>query len=93
MVVVELRKPSPNWTSADLADLAQLCADGGADAVVVPTDAADTSTGLGDLLAVCRRVKIPVIRRDWILHPIQVQALRPPPCIGTSHKAVISIPA
>ena len=72
VVAIELRKLSPAWASDDLADLAELCENGGADALVIPTDAEDTSTGLADLLAVCRRVRIPVARRDWILHPIQV---------------------
>jgi len=54
---------------------AKRCVAAGGDAIAVPTDALDTATGLGDLLAVCRAVQCPVVRRDWILHPLQVASL------------------
>ena len=72
ILVIELGKANPSQTSADLAELAKMYEANGADALAVPTDSYDTSTGLADLLAVCRAVKCPVIRRDWILHPLQV---------------------
>lgn len=78
MLLIELGKASPSQTSSDLAELAKMYEAGGADALAVPTDLYDTSTGLADLLAVCRAVKCPVIRRDWILHPLQVVARKPP---------------
>ncbi len=74
VLVVELGRTNPSQTSTELAELAKLYESGGADALAVPTDSYDTSTGLADLLAVCRAVKCPVIRRDWILHPLQVEA-------------------
>lgn len=72
VLVVELGRERPSQSSADLAKFAKQFEAAGVDAIAVPTDAADTPTGLADLLAVCRAVKIPVIRRDWILHPLQV---------------------
>lgn len=72
MLAFELGKTLPQHSSSDLAELAKDYEAAGADSLVVPTDAYDTSTGLADLLAVCRAVRCPVVRRDWILHPLQV---------------------
>ena len=36
------------------------------------TDSEETPSGTGDLFAVCQAVKVPVMRRDWILHPLQI---------------------
>ena len=47
-------------------------ADWGADAVAVLTDLEHTSTGYADLVAACRATRIPVLQRDWMLHPMQV---------------------
>eukprot|EP00898_Chlorokybus_atmophyticus_P006051 jgi/Chlat1/6447/Chrsp45S05955 len=56
--------------------VAQRCADylrWGADAIVLCTDEESTADGMKDLRAVCRAARgKPVIRRDWMLHPIQV---------------------
>lgn len=79
VVVVELRKATPATSPEQLAQLARELEAAGADALAVPTDALDTSTGLADLLSVCRAVKCPVVRRDWILHPIQASSK--PPCL------------
>ena len=72
VLVFEVAKSSPQQSSSDIAELAKDYEAAGADALVVPTDAYDTSTGLADLLAVCRAVRCPVVRKDWILHPLQV---------------------
>lgn len=58
-------------TSQDVAGLAQLYKEGGADAIAVLTDG--SPNGLGDLFATCRAVQsMPVLHRDWFLHPLQV---------------------
>ena len=38
------------------------------------TDAEHTSTGYADLVAACRATRIPVLQRDWMLHPMQARA-------------------
>lgn len=43
----------------------------GADALVVRTDSEDTPEGLKDLFTVCQAVRVPVLRRDWMIHPLQ----------------------
>jgi indole-3-glycerol phosphate synthase len=47
-------------------------AEWGADALMVLTDLEHTSGGYADLVAACRAASIPVLQRDWMLHPIQV---------------------
>lgn len=37
------------------------------------TDAEDTPSGYADLVAVCRAVTVPVLARDWQLHPLQAR--------------------
>ena len=66
---------SVSFHVSDVLQWAKRCKAAGADAIAVPTDALDTETGLRDLLAVCRAVRCPVVRRDWILHPLQVAFL------------------
>ena len=36
------------------------------------TDLDYTSTGYADMVAACRATKVPVLQRDWFLHPLQV---------------------
>lgn len=43
----------------------------GADALAVLTDLDYTSTGYADMVAACRATKVPVLQRDWFLHPLQ----------------------
>lgn len=58
-------------TSSDVAGLAEQYRAWGADAVAVITD--NSPSGLGDLFATCRALQsIPVLQRDWFLHPLQV---------------------
>ncbi len=49
-------------------------AEWGADALAVLTDLEHTSSGYADLVAACRAVRIPVLQRDWMLHPMQASA-------------------
>ena len=49
-------------------------AEAGADALAVLTDLEHTSSGYADLVAACRAVRIPVLQRDWMLHPMQASA-------------------
>ena len=44
----------------------------GADALAVLTDLEATSSGYADLVAACRAAQVPVLQRDWVLHPLQV---------------------
>lgn len=39
------------------------------------TDAEDTPSGYADLVAVCRATTVPVLARDWQLHPLQARVL------------------
>ena len=72
VLIFEIWRPSPASSSAELAEVASTFASCGVDALAVGTDAEDSSNGLADLFAVCRAVKVPVLMRDWILHPLQV---------------------
>ncbi|CAG9460059.1 unnamed protein product [Pedinophyceae sp. YPF-701] len=78
-LIVEVRRTGP--TPEDVATAVRDMATAGADAVAVPTDLEDTPDGLADLEAACvaaREVeprlgrKVPVLMKDWILHPYQL---------------------
>jgi len=71
-IVMEIGRRRPNTTSAELAELAKMYEGLGVDAIAVRTDAEDSPQGLLDLLEVRRAVKIPVLRKELMLHPIQV---------------------
>ena len=73
VMVAEVCRPSPSATSADVAALAVQYVQWGADAVAVCTDLEETPSGLSDLFAVCRAVRVPVLQTDWFLHPLQVR--------------------
>jgi hypothetical protein len=72
VLVYELVRPSPSSTSADLAALAKKYVSLGADALCVRVDSEDTPEGLKDLFVVSQAVKVPVIARDYIIHPLQI---------------------
>eukprot|EP00198_Chlamydomonas_reinhardtii_P004433 XP_001693769.1 indole-3-glycerol-phosphate synthase [Chlamydomonas reinhardtii] len=74
VLVYEVARPTPETTSAELAELAKAYVQvGGASALVVRTDSADTPSGLRDLFSVQQAVpKVPVLARDWLIHPLQV---------------------
>lgn len=48
----------------------------GVDAIAVRTDEEISPDGVADLVAVCNSLHVPVIRTDWILHPLQVAETR-----------------
>ena len=64
------RSPAHPLTRSPAHPLTQV---GGASALVVRTDSADTPSGLRDLFSVQQAVpKVPVLARDWLIHPLQV---------------------
>lgn len=72
-IVVEISRPSPSSTPAQLAALARRAVSAGADAIVVRVDSEDTPEGSKDLWAVTQAVpKVPVLARDWYIHPLQI---------------------
>jgi indole-3-glycerol phosphate synthase len=72
VLVFELVRPSPAATSAEMQQLAKRFVALGADALAIPMDAEDTPSGAVDLWTVCQAVKVPVMAKDWIIHPLQV---------------------
>ncbi len=44
----------------------------GADALVVRIDTEDTPEGNKDIFAVTQAVRVPVLTRDWYIHPLQI---------------------
>lgn len=73
VLLFELARPHPEATPAELAALAQEYVRAGAAGLVVRTDSADTPAGLRDLWSVTHAVKVPVLARDWLLHPLQAR--------------------
>lgn len=71
-LVLELARPSPSAPPSRLAEVAERYVSCGAHALALCTDSEDTPEGLKDLFAVCRAVSAPVLRSDWIVHPLQV---------------------
>lgn len=71
-LIVEVFRATPESSSADVAALAKAAEQAGADALCVRVDSDDTPQGLADLFAVMRAVKIPVVSRDWYIHPLQL---------------------
>jgi len=74
-LIVEIARSSPEETPTALAQRAANLVAHGADGIAVCTDLAYTPDGLSDLMAVCERLAgqdVPVIRLDWVLHPIQL---------------------
>jgi len=76
VLAFEVCRASPSTTPAELAALAKTYEAAGADVIVVPTDSYDTPEGLKDLFAVCQAVRVPVMRRDWMIHPLQARGAR-----------------
>lgn len=71
-MIAEVPRLSPTEPASELATRAVQLVHAGFDAVCVRTDALDTPTPLQDLLAVVRAVRVPVLQRDWFIHPLQV---------------------
>ena len=80
----EVHRPSKDSSSKSegVASIAERLVEAGADAIVVPTDSEETPTGLGDLFAVSQVVRVPVLMRDWILHPLQIAEAKEAGCAG-----------
>ena len=72
VLVLEIGRRSPTTTAAELAQQAQHYVECGAHALALQTCNDDGTSNLGDLFAVTRAVRVPVLQSDWILHPIQV---------------------
>lgn len=73
VIVVEVTRPTPATTPQQLGVLAKQAIACGADALCVRLDSEDTPQGLQDLFAVVQAAKrVPVIARDWIIHPLQL---------------------
>ena len=74
MLIFELDRSqlSQSTTEAEsLASLAQKFEACAVDCLCISTDTA-TSEGIKDIFTVTRSIKIPVIARDWYIHPVQV---------------------
>jgi len=55
----------------------------GADALLIQIDESDTPEGLADLFAVTRAApQLPILCRDWFLHPLQVAEAKEAGCAG-----------
>ena len=73
LLIAEVARQSKSEPASKLAQRAHILKKAGVHAICVRTDADDTDTGLADLFAVVRAVPdVPVLRRDWFIHPLQV---------------------
>ena len=79
-VIAEVKRRSPSAGDIDVAldpvDLAGRYAGGGAAAISVLTEPDHFGAQPGDLEAVRRSVTIPVLRKDFMLHPAQIWQTR-----------------
>ena len=85
LLIAEVPKRSLDEPAERLAERAKLLEAAGAHALSVRTDADDTASGLADLFAVVRAVpRLPVLRRDWFIHPLQARLLPADACTNMS---------
>lgn len=79
-VIAEVKRRSPSAGAIDAgldpADLAAAYETGGAAAISVLTEPEFFGGSLDDLRAVARRVTVPILRKDFVLHPAQVWEAR-----------------
>jgi indole-3-glycerol phosphate synthase len=75
---IKRRSPSAGWIheGVDAAAVASLYASGGAAALSVLTDREFFGGGLSDLAAVRNRVDLPLLRKDFVIDPVQVHEAR-----------------
>lgn len=80
-LVEACRGPSITTPEA-LAEHAAFLVQCGADAIVIRTDLDETPSGTADLFAVCKSLgaNVPIIMRDWIIHPLQIVDARTAGC-------------
>jgi indole-3-glycerol phosphate synthase len=79
-VIAEVKRRSPSLGAlrpdADAGDVAVRYARAGAAAISVLTDGPDFGGKLSDLAAVRARVAVPALRKDFLIHPIQLEEAR-----------------
>jgi indole-3-glycerol phosphate synthase len=81
-VIAEIKRRSPSagelWggRSGDVAGLARALAEGGASALSVLTEAAHFGGSLDDLARAAAAVELPVLRKDFIIDPVQLYEAR-----------------
>ena len=80
-VVAEIKRRSPSAgpllpPGADVAHLARQLARAGASAISVLTDATWFDGSLHDLAAVRRAVNLPLLRKDFVIDPLQLEEAR-----------------
>jgi indole-3-glycerol phosphate synthase len=79
-VIAEIKRRSPSAGAlrpqADVASLAESLEEAGATALSVLTEGAHFGGSLADLSSVSSAVRLPVLRKDFILDPVQVYEAR-----------------
>lgn len=80
LIIAEVPRKNPEEDSQQLGERARLLQRAGVHALSVRTDQDDTPSGLRDLFSVVQSAQqVPVFRRDWFIHPLQVR-----PLLGTA---------
>jgi indole-3-glycerol phosphate synthase len=79
-VIAEIKRMSPSagalWLAGDVAELAGTLEGGGAAALSVLTEPAHFGGSLDDLARAAAAVRVPVLRKDFILDPVQLYEAR-----------------
>ncbi|GMH40085.1 hypothetical protein BSKO_07989 [Bryopsis sp. KO-2023] len=73
VLVFEVARPTSASELSELVSVAEDFVKNGAEALCVSMD---SPTGLKDLFGVCQAVKVPVVARDWFIHPLQLVEAR-----------------
>jgi indole-3-glycerol phosphate synthase len=86
---VKRRSPSKGWINAQItaAEQATAYASGGAAAISVLTEPASFGGSIEDLIAVRNAVGVPVLKKDFHVHPVQLAEAR---AIGASAALLIA---
>lgn len=72
-MIAEVPRKNKDEDSTELGRRATLLQRAGVHALSVRTDEDDTPSGLRDLFSVVQGAQqIPIFRRDWFIHPLQV---------------------
>lgn len=75
-MIAEVPRQNAEEDSMRLGERARLLQRAGVHALSVRTDEDDTPCGLRDLFSVVQSAQqVPVFRRDWFIHPLQVLIL------------------